>query len=89
MRDEKSDDVETGVMTCQVDGISIITCDRYHMFDCKRFQLYKGEDYWLRTITGIVLEGCILSQYTRLLYWKDASHNTLDYCIRGMHLTIH
>ena len=21
----------------------------------------------------------------RLLYWRDASHNTLDYCIRGMH----
>ena len=36
----------------------------------------------------IVLEGCI-SQYTRLLYWRDASHNTLDYCIGGMHLTIH
>ena len=27
--------------------------------------------------------------YTRLLYWRDASYNTLDYCIRGMHLTIH
>ena len=49
---------------------------------------------------GIVLEGCI-SQYTRLLYWRDASHNTrllywrdashntLDYCIGGMHLIIH
>ena len=24
-----------------------------------------------------------------LLYWRDASHNTLDYCIGGMHLTIH
>ena len=34
----------------------------------------------------IVLEGCI-SQYTRLLYWRDASHNTLDYCTGGMHLT--
>ena len=34
----------------------------------------------------IVLEGCI-SQYVRLLYWRDASHNTLDYCIGGMHLT--
>ena len=34
------------------------------------------------------MEGCI-SQYTRLLYWRDASHNTLDYCIGGMHLTIH
>ena len=28
---------------------------------------------------SIVLEGCI-SQYTRLLYWRDASHNALDYC---------
>ena len=36
----------------------------------------------------IVLEGCI-SQYIRLLYWRDASHNTLDCCIGGMHLTIH
>ena len=36
----------------------------------------------------IVLEGCIL-QYSRLLYWRDASLNTLDYCIGGMHLTIH
>ena len=36
----------------------------------------------------IVLEGC-MSQYIRLLYWKDASHNTLDYCIGGIHLTIH
>ena len=65
VRDEKSDDVETGEMTCQVDGISIITCDSYHMFDCRRFQLYKKEDNWLSIITGIVLEGCI-SQYTRL-----------------------
>ena len=30
-----------------------------------------------------------ISQCTRLLYWRDASHNTLDYCIGGMHLTIH
>ena len=36
----------------------------------------------------IVLEGCIL-QCTRLLHWRDASHNTLDYCIGGMHLTMH
>ena len=36
----------------------------------------------------IVLEGCI-SQYTRLLYWRAASYNTLDYCIGGLHLTIH
>ena len=36
----------------------------------------------------IVLEGCI-SQYTRLLYWRNASHNTLDYCIGGIYLTIH
>ena len=36
----------------------------------------------------IVLEGCI-SQYIRLLYWRDASLNTLDYCIGGMHLSIH
>ena len=28
-------------------------------------------------------------QYIRLLYWRDASDNTLDYCIGGMHLTIH
>ena len=35
-----------------------------------------------------ILEGCI-SQYARLLYWRDASHNTLDYCIGGMHPTIH
>ena len=26
---------------------------------------------------------------SRLLYWRDASHNTLDYCIGGMHLIIH
>ena len=32
-----------------------------------------------------VLEGCI-SQYIRLLYWGDASLNTLDCCIGGMHL---
>ena len=32
----------------------------------------------------ILLKGCI-SQYTRLLYWRDASHNTVDYCIGGMH----
>ena len=24
-----------------------------------------------------------------LLYWRSASHNTRDYCIEGMHLTIH
>ena len=88
MRDEKSDDIKIGVMTRQVDGISIITYDSYHMFDCRRFQLYKREDNWLSIITGIVLEGCI-SQSTRLLYWKDASHTTLDYCIGGMRLTIH
>ena len=35
-----------------------------------------------------VLQGCV-SQYTRLLYWRDASHDTLDYCIGGMHLTVH
>ena len=28
-------------------------------------------------------------QYSQLLYWRDASHNTLDYCIGGMYLTIH
>ena len=28
-----------------------------------------------------VMEGCMW-----LLYWKDASHNTLDYYIEGMHL---
>ena len=39
-------------------------------------------------IAASALEGCI-SPYTRLLYWSDASHNTLDYCIGGMHLTIH
>ena len=27
-----------------------------------------------------VLKGC-MSQYTRLLYWRDASHNTLHVCI--------
>ena len=59
MRDEKSDDVETGVMTCQADGISIITCDSYHMFDCRRFQPYKGEGNWSNIITGIVLDECI------------------------------
>ena len=48
----------------------------------------------------IVLEGCISQyirvlywrdacHYTRLFYWRNASHNTLDYCIGGMHLTIH
>ena len=26
---------------------------------------------------------------SRLLYWRDASLNTLDYCIGGMHLSIH
>ena len=36
----------------------------------------------------VVLQGWI-SQYIRLLYWRDGSHNTLDYCIGGMHLTIH
>ena len=30
-----------------------------------------------------------ISQHARLLYWRDASHNTIDYCIGGMHLTIH
>ena len=30
-----------------------------------------------------------MSQYTRLLYWRDGSHNTLDYCIGGMDVTIH
>ena len=35
----------------------------------------------------IVLEGCI-SQYIRLLYWRDASHNTLGYCIEGMHVAV-
>ena len=29
------------------------------------------------------------SHNIRLLYWRDASHNTLDYCIGRMHLTIH
>ena len=37
---------------------------------------------------GIVLQGCI-SQYIRLLYWRDASLNTLDCCIRAMHPSIH
>ena len=23
------------------------------------------------------------------LYWRDASHNTINYCIGGMHLTMH
>ena len=27
--------------------------------------------------------------YIRILYWRDTSYNTLDYCIRGMHLIIH
>ena len=48
-----------------------------------------------------VLEGCI-SQYITLLYyrdaslyihkvlyWRDASPNTLDHCITEMHLSIH
>ena len=39
-------------------------------------------------VVKFVLEECN-SQYIRLLYWRDASHNTLDYCIGGMHLTIH
>ena len=43
--------------------------------------------YWTNA-SLFVLEGCI-SQYTRLLYWRDASHNTLDYCTGGMHLFIH
>ena len=30
----------------------------------------------------IVLEGCI-SQYIRLLYWRDASLNTLDFVLEG------
>ena len=30
-----------------------------------------------------------ISQCVTLFYWRDASHNTLDYCIGGMHLTIH
>ena len=36
----------------------------------------------------VVLETCI----SRLLYWKDASHSTLNqlsYCIAEMHLTVH
>ena len=36
----------------------------------------------------IVLEGCI-SQYIGVLYWRDASPNTLDYCIRETHTSIH
>ena len=31
----------------------------------------------------IILKRCITLDYTRLLYWRDASHNTLDYCIGG------
>ena len=31
----------------------------------------------------------VFTFYNTLLYWRDASHNTLDYCIGGMHLTIH
>ena len=37
---------------------------------------------------NIVLEGCT-SQYITILYWRDASLNTLQYCIGGMHLSIH
>ena len=37
---------------------------------------------------SIILEGCI-SQYIRLLYWEDASLNTLDFCTERIHLLIH
>ena len=36
---------------------------------------------------SVVLEGCI-SQYITVLYWRDASFNTLQYCTGGMHLSI-
>ena len=52
------------------------------------------------TMVLVVLEGCIcqyildycigeyISQYIRLLCWRDASLNTLGYCIGGMHPAI-
>ena len=35
-----------------------------------------------------VSEGCI-SQYITLLYWRDASPNTLNFCIGRMHPLMH
>ena len=43
---------------------------------------------YITSISVIVLEGCIF-QYNRLLYWRDASLNTVDCCIGEMHLLIH
>ena len=40
-----------------------------------------------RETSTVVLEICI-SQYIRLLHWKNASFNTLDYGIEEMHLVI-
>ena len=38
------------------------------------------------TVSSCV-RGMHLIVHTRLMYWRDASHNTVDYCIGGMHLT--
>ena len=36
-----------------------------------------------------VVVAAMIKYISRLLYWRDASLNTFDYCIGGMHLSIH
>ena len=39
---------------------------------------------------GFAGDAMMLGQVTVVgLYWKDASLNTFEYCVRGMHLSTH
>ena len=46
---------------------------------------FVGVSGFMLTVPGWL---CLVSQYTKLLYWRDASLHTLDYCVGGMHLLI-
>ena len=44
---------------------------------------------WVYEDAFAALNGEHGEEWCLLLCWRDASHNTLDYCIGGIHLTIH
>ena len=63
--------------------------------------MYSASLFMISVLVDYTLDDCIagmhisihwtiggISQYTRLLYWRDAPHNTLAYCIGEMNLTI-
>ena len=66
---------------------AVLTTASKKYVDTSWFLLYWSDAsvsvYWT-----IVLERYI-SQYIRLLCWRDASLNTLGYCIGEMHPSIH